>query len=81
MAAGPEEGCPQIAFWLTTEGLDAEAFSAARAELAAMVDELAPHLRQAVIGRWNWTSSHLDSTPYELACGVHGQCTTAAFWW
>jgi hypothetical protein len=36
---------------------------------------------QAVVGRWEWQESmDLSMTPYELACGIAGQCTTARSW-
>jgi hypothetical protein len=38
-------------------------------------------LLQALVGRWTWPAlSTLYATPYELASGVHGQCTSGRFW-
>src|ERR1700722_8174233 len=36
---------------------------------------------QALSGRWRWAPQFgLDSTPYERACGVGGQCTLHRSW-
>jgi hypothetical protein len=36
-------------------------------------------LYQGFVTRWE-TAGSADSTPYELACGVHGQCTLSKAW-
>ncbi|HEY3357475.1 MAG TPA: hypothetical protein VGQ83_29765 [Polyangia bacterium] len=36
---------------------------------------------QALVTRWDWApGASLDGTPYEWACGVHGQCTLRRDW-
>ncbi|MCL4266841.1 MAG: hypothetical protein KJ069_26915 [Anaerolineae bacterium] len=37
---------------------------------------------QAIVGKWEWRMApiSLDMTPYEEACNINGQCTTAHFW-
>jgi len=37
---------------------------------------------QAAVGRWDWrpVPGTMDRTPYETACGIHGQITTMRAW-
>lgn len=53
----------------------------AEAGLAAALDGLAEGggLHQALLTRWGAPTS-LESTPYELAVGIHGQCTLERSW-
>jgi hypothetical protein len=68
---------------LCVEARDEAVVAGAREELRALIEEFRSRagLLQACIGRWGrlqWLT--LDSTIYELACGVHGQCTLRPEW-
>jgi hypothetical protein len=74
---------PHLAFWFDVRGRKSDEIERVKASLAALVDDLARsgHVHQAFLARWNWRPSlTLHATPYELACGVHGQCTTRHDW-
>jgi hypothetical protein len=81
--SGSEEPAPQLAFFFDTNVLDATELDAAESCLFAVANDLMITARgmQAFMGRWAWRGLPLlDMTPYEIACGLGGQCTTARFW-
>lgn len=72
-----------LAVWFSTERRDEAELEEAEKWLADMVDSLMRQASglQAMVGRWAWWDAlYLDSTPYESACSLGGQCTTALFW-
>ncbi len=73
VAGDPE--LPTLALWTTGER---------DARLAnELMDEIMTSHRgaQAMVGRWDWSPAlGVDSTPYEIACGIHGQCTLRRSW-
>jgi hypothetical protein len=74
---------PHLAFWFDVRGGKGDEIERVRLGLEGLVDGLARsgHIHQAFLARWNWRPSlTLHATPYELACGVHGQCTTRHDW-
>jgi hypothetical protein len=74
---------PHLGFWLDTRAFPEEEAAAAEARLARICDGLMDggHLLQAVLARWNCGDlSMVQSTAYEFACGVSGQCTTTEAW-
>ena len=74
---------PHLALWFDVRGRKSDEIERVKASLAALVDNLvrSGHVHQAFLARWNWRPSlTLHATPYELACGVHGQCTTRHDW-
>jgi hypothetical protein len=78
-----EAPAPHLAFWYFAERLDETELEKAQRWLVGMVDSLMRRLAglQALAGRWAWWNAiYLDSTPYEVACSLGGQCTTALFW-
>jgi hypothetical protein len=82
---GGDTLAPHLVLWLDSQGMAGEALQEAEAVLRAILDQLIVRADdlQALLARWNWSSyySHgAQSTPYELACGVHGQCTTGQSW-
>lgn len=82
-SADPEDSeCPTLALWCDVrDGSDAR-LAALRELLVQLMDDCIKDDRalQALVGCWNWTPSSLESTPYEIACGIHGQCTLQRSW-
>jgi hypothetical protein len=75
--------CPHVALWLDLEDLDDGQRAAAAAVLEGLVDDLVTRASgvQAFVARWAWAPIiSADATPYELACGIHGQVTTTRRW-
>lgn len=67
--------CPTLGLWTASGG------PGARERLVELLAEFVRRARgmQAFIAPWSgWPT--LDSTPYETACGVHGQCTMMRTW-
>jgi hypothetical protein len=74
---------PHLAFWFDVRGKSEQEITRVRTGLEALIDRLtrSGHVHQAFLARWNWRPSlTLHATPYELACLVHGQCTTRHDW-
>ena len=74
---------PHLALWFDVRGSKDDEIERFRSGLEGLVDHLARggHIHQAFLARWNWRPSlTLHATPYELACGVNGQCTTRHDW-
>jgi hypothetical protein len=74
---------PTLALWFDLENVPSERAVAAETLLEALMTEaMVSHSgMQAVLGRT--TAMHvvgLDSTEYERACGIHGQCTVLRSW-
>lgn len=79
----PVSFSPQLGFWLDTRLFPPEEVLEAEARIAAIFDELlaSGHVFQAFTARWNMGDlSSVPMTPYEMACGVQGQCTTTERW-
>jgi hypothetical protein len=73
---------PTLGLWLdVTSRSDAE-IERARAMLHAIADDAMKSEVgvQAIVARWGWAPSSLDTTAYELATDVHGQCTLRRSW-
>jgi len=82
---GGDTLAPQLVLWLDSWAMAGGALQEAESVLRAIFDQLMVNADglQALLARWNWSSyySHgAQSTPYELACGAHGQCTTGQSW-
>jgi hypothetical protein len=80
---GDDNAAPQLALWWDTTGHDSATIARMTHVLLGIVDDAMHQAEglQALVARWNWTNfQSLQSTPYELACGVHGQCTTSRDW-
>jgi hypothetical protein len=78
-----EDRAPHLGLWMDVRGASAEAARGAAVRLGDLVDEAmaAGAGIQAILGRWAWQPAFgADCTPYEQACGVHGQCTTLREW-
>ncbi|MCL4396173.1 MAG: hypothetical protein M1482_15455 [Chloroflexi bacterium] len=78
-----EEPAPQLGFFNVPEKVGDAANKSAEHGMIDIVDQLMKTgaIVQAMIGRWDWGPyPGLNMTPYEVACGVGGQCTTARFW-
>jgi hypothetical protein len=74
---------PHLAFWFDVRGKRADEIDRVRTALVTIVDNLVRtgQVYQAFLACWNWRPAFsLHATPYELACGVHGQCTTRHTW-
>ncbi len=73
---------PALALWMNVAKASPDAVAAARALLTELIDELVLDAKgmQGLVGCWDWQPSTLDSTPYEIASGVHGQCTLLRSW-
>lgn len=56
-----------------------ERLDALEAALVAAIDAAAESVIQALVTRWGAPPT-VDTTPYELAVGVHGQCTLERQW-
>lgn len=77
---GAEHFSPHLGFWADlrasgTEGLEEI--------LRAIIDEVMVDAAgyQAFIARWDWApQAAVESTPYEISCGINGQCTTLHEW-
>ncbi len=72
-----------VGFSCRLDDVDAGLHEDIEATLRTIVDELMEHAGgvQAFVARWAWSPLlSVDSTPYELACGVHGQCTGGRTW-
>ena len=76
-----EQIAPQFGFFCTLENTPKDQIEDIETWLISWFDELMTHGigAQAMVGRWNWRGGRytLNWTPYELAVGSHGQCTTA----
>ncbi len=74
---------PTLCLWLNVEEASEERIAEATKLANELMDEAMQSHRavQALVGRWEWaTSSSLDMTPYETACGMGGQCTLRNSW-
>ncbi len=81
--ASPDPELPTLALWIDVARAPAERVEAATATAARLMDEVMTEHGgvQALSARWSWRpSSSLDMTPYEVACGVGGQCTLRRSW-
>ncbi len=79
-ALGVERFSPHIGFWAD---LQVSGAGALEGRLRDIIDGVMVRAsgHQAFIARWNWaTQAAVDSTPYETACGLGGQCTTLHDW-
>ena len=77
------ELAPQLMFRYSTVGMDKVEFEAINKWLQGMVNRIMTKasVLQAIVGRWEWHDTmDVNMTPYEIACGIGGQCTTARFW-
>lgn len=78
-----EEPAPQLGIFYTLEKAGDDANQSVENRLVEIVDQLmgTEAIAQALVGRWDWGPyPSLYMTPYEVASGVNGQCTTARFW-
>ena len=77
-----DDALPTLALWRNVDGQSDASIEAARDLLVKLLDEFVNRARgvQALVGRWGWQPVTLDTTPYESACGVHGQCTLLRSW-
>jgi hypothetical protein len=74
---------PHLGLWFDIRATKAPDIERVKTALVEIVDGIvrAGHAHQAFLARWDWRPAlTLDATPYELACGVHGQCTTRHSW-
>jgi hypothetical protein len=74
---------PHLGFWLDTKAFPEEEVDGAEERLGEIFDRLMRdgHVLQAFVARWNCGDlSMVQSTAYEFACGVAGQCTTTEAW-
>jgi len=79
----PSRIAPHAAFWCDVRALSPGDAGRTAAALTEIVDELMRQGRghQAFLARWDWRPAFaFQATPYELACGVHGQCTNYHEW-
>jgi hypothetical protein len=79
----PSPIAPHAAFWCDIRALSPGDAGPIAAALTEIVDELMRQGRghQAFLARWDWRPAlAFQATPYELACGVHGQCTNYHEW-
>jgi hypothetical protein len=77
-----DDELPTLALWQNVEEISESDLEASKKLLTGILDEFTIHAQgvQALMGRWEWQPYTLDSTPYEIACGVHGQCTLMRSW-
>ncbi len=78
-----EEPAPQLGIFYSVEALESGEAKLAEEWLEDSVDGLMARkeVLQAIVGHWDWGEfPRLEMTPYETACSVHRQCTTARFW-
>jgi hypothetical protein len=82
--AFPESEPPgTLGLWLRVTGAPPDRVASAEAELVRLIEGLHSGTNglQAFVARWAWAPRRsVDSSPYELACGVHGQTTTTRAW-
>lgn len=74
---------PHLALWFDVRDAHARETARVKAALVEIIDSLMREGRahQAFVAAWDWRPAlTLHATPYELACGVHGQCTTRQAW-
>jgi hypothetical protein len=73
---------PTLSLWMDVHDRPEPEIQAARDLLFALVEQMMSAAAgvQALVGRWAWSPTPHGSTPYELACGVHGQCTSMRSW-
>lgn len=75
-----ERFSPHLGFWADQRASSALGFESI---LQGILDEVMSRAAgyQAFMASWAWTPYRgVDSTPYEICCGVHGQCTTLREW-
>lgn len=80
-----EEPAPQLMFYHPLLELDEKEQDKLNEWLLETINHLMTETSslQAMVGTWGWWGMapiSLDITPYEAACNIGGQCTTARFW-
>lgn len=81
---GKDNDSPHLALWADLHAPQADPDALTDA-LKAIIDQamIKGQGHQAFLARWDWapaTNHTTDSTPYELVCGIHGQCTATHDW-
>ncbi|MBM7845920.1 hypothetical protein [Herpetosiphon giganteus] len=78
----PDDSAPQLNLWVDLRRATPDRQEFLIAHLTGIIDALFATYNgvQAYLARWRNVPYSLDSNPYELVCGVHGQITMRYAW-